>query len=397
MAENYSSEWDLPLSSLFGKRRLIRREVNALNLMSKLGEDLLVEILIRLPNPKSSCRCKAVCKRWRSLISDPSFNRRFIAHHRSKYQPPSLFIPSHDPQSVLSFLPLPDNARPNLRVFDCFKDLLLCGFVDTCDELRTSYLVCNPFTKQWIALPLAPRTQGYFRSAALLVCQPRSNYNLVADDEPESAAFVYSEYRFRVVLLLQCGSNMTLQVFCSESSTWRQGSRKNVIMSSTNVVWWNELLVWVHYDMPSNRSVVLGYDPFRLDIRPDPMTAPSSLLNRLIDLRGTFSISQGVFHSIVLKVEGVGDRSRYALSVWRVEVEDDKYRWSQRYEIVLKTTPSPSSSSSSTLWGNYELAKCSVLCLHPEKPEIVFFRYFDNCVLYCDQGWGLESQCSILQ
>ncbi|CAN1236805.1 hypothetical protein LINGRAPRIM_LOCUS1757 [Linum grandiflorum] len=214
------------------KRRRTCPEVNALNLMSKLGEDLLEEILIRLPNPKSSCRCKAVCKPWRSIISDPSFNRRFIAHHR-------MFIPSHDPQSILSFLPIPDKIRPKLRVFDCFEDLLFCGFSEAFGELERSYFVCNPFTKQWIALPLAPRSPKEAvnnGSAAMLVCQPlpRSNY------KPESAAFVYSEYQFRVVRLFQFGTMMRLLVFSSECRRWTQLFEMNAIkMPWTNVVFWN--------------------------------------------------------------------------------------------------------------------------------------------------------------
>ncbi|CAN0892640.1 hypothetical protein LINGRAHAP2_LOCUS17671 [Linum grandiflorum] len=370
MTEDSSSEQDVPLSSL-------GREVNAVNLISKLGEDLLVEILIRLPNPKSSCRCKAVCKPWRSIISDPSFNRRFIAHHQ-------MFIPSHDPQSILSFLPVPDNARPNLRVFDCFKDLLLCGFADeTFGELERSYLVCNPFTKQWIALPLAPITLEivYNGSAAVLVCQPCSNY------KPESAGFVYSEYRFRVVRLLQFRRSMSLEVFCSESGEWTQWMVENSIkMPSTNVVWWNEQLFWMHYDASSRCSEALGYNPFRPDVPPDDMSVPSTLWNRLCYGCGNFSISQGDFHIVVLEVQGVDDGLRNALSVWRVEVEDGQHLWIQRYEILLTTTPSPTSSS--RLWGEYELDKCSVLCLHPENPEVVFFKYLDDCVFSFNSSLG---------
>ncbi|CAI0463960.1 unnamed protein product [Linum tenue] len=55
-----------------------------LNLLSKLGDDPLVVILIRLPNPRSSCLSKTVCKSWRTLISDPSFDRRFISHHQTR-------------------------------------------------------------------------------------------------------------------------------------------------------------------------------------------------------------------------------------------------------------------------------------------------------------------------
>uniref|UniRef100_A0A0E0GN05 F-box domain-containing protein n=1 Tax=Oryza nivara TaxID=4536 RepID=A0A0E0GN05_ORYNI len=39
-----------------------------------LPDDLLRDILLRLP-PRSATRCLAVCKGWRSLVSDPSFRR----------------------------------------------------------------------------------------------------------------------------------------------------------------------------------------------------------------------------------------------------------------------------------------------------------------------------------
>jgi hypothetical protein len=52
-------------------------------------DDLLQEILLRLsPLPSSLLRAGLVCKRWRRLLSDPHFLRRFRAlHHR---EPPLL-------------------------------------------------------------------------------------------------------------------------------------------------------------------------------------------------------------------------------------------------------------------------------------------------------------------
>ncbi|XP_047052187.1 uncharacterized protein LOC124657717 isoform X2 [Lolium rigidum] len=47
------------------------------------NEDLLQEILLRLPpKPSSLPRASLVCKRWRCIISDPRFPRRFRKHHR---------------------------------------------------------------------------------------------------------------------------------------------------------------------------------------------------------------------------------------------------------------------------------------------------------------------------
>ncbi|CAI0420150.1 unnamed protein product [Linum tenue] len=130
-------------------------------MISELGDDLLIEVLIRsFPDPRSACRSKAVCKYWRSLISDPCFRRRFLCHHQSKSKaPPPMLLLS--PASLLTFLPMPAIPPEHFAVLDCFKDLLLCGFWEvvyrrTNPQLARSYLLCNPFTEQWIALPLAP-------------------------------------------------------------------------------------------------------------------------------------------------------------------------------------------------------------------------------------------------
>ncbi|CAI0396189.1 unnamed protein product [Linum tenue] len=154
----------LPCSSS-KRRRIHSTEANPTTAAAicKLDDDLLVEILIRLPNPRSACRCKLVCKQWSSLIFDPvRFSRRFVSHHRcrNQQQQPPLIILSDDPQSIItSFLPLTTLSSMSFVVLDSYKDLVLCGFPGlgpTSGELYRSYFLCNPFTKQWIALPLAP-------------------------------------------------------------------------------------------------------------------------------------------------------------------------------------------------------------------------------------------------
>ena len=46
------------------------------------NDDLLGQILLLLPPlPSSLPRAAAVCKRWRRLVADPGFLRRFRAHH----------------------------------------------------------------------------------------------------------------------------------------------------------------------------------------------------------------------------------------------------------------------------------------------------------------------------
>ena len=49
--------------------------------MANVSDDLLVEILLRLPDCRYAIQCSTVCKRWHSLISHPGFARQFIHHH----------------------------------------------------------------------------------------------------------------------------------------------------------------------------------------------------------------------------------------------------------------------------------------------------------------------------
>ncbi|CAM0947624.1 unnamed protein product [Alopecurus aequalis] len=77
-------------------------------------DDLLGEILLRLPpQPSSLPRASLVCKRWRSLASDPVFFRRFRRHHRRN--PPLLGFFTYD--NGISFVPTLEapNRVPPMR------------------------------------------------------------------------------------------------------------------------------------------------------------------------------------------------------------------------------------------------------------------------------------------
>ncbi|CAM0952356.1 unnamed protein product [Alopecurus aequalis] len=73
-------------------------------------DDLLLEILLRLPpQPSSLLRASVVCKRWRRLVSDPGFLRRFRAHHRKA---PLLGFFSYDRYAGYCFTPTLDRPPP---------------------------------------------------------------------------------------------------------------------------------------------------------------------------------------------------------------------------------------------------------------------------------------------
>ncbi|PNT65673.1 hypothetical protein BRADI_3g00597v3 [Brachypodium distachyon] len=87
-------------------------------------EDLLREILLRLPpNPSSFPRASLVCKRWRGILSDPRFRRRFRKHHRrspllgfflKQWNAAPVFAPLLDPPDCIP-VALPENIGGGIR------------------------------------------------------------------------------------------------------------------------------------------------------------------------------------------------------------------------------------------------------------------------------------------
>ncbi|KAI4979331.1 hypothetical protein ZWY2020_016084 [Hordeum vulgare] len=131
-------------------------------------ENLLPEILLRLPpQPSSLPRASLVCKRWRSVTSDPGFLRRFRIHHRRS--PPLLgcFV-QDDEHHAISFLPTsePPNRVPPGRfslqfkpgsrftLLDCRHGLVL---VLMSHEMRHQFVVWDPVTGDKRRLSYPPR------------------------------------------------------------------------------------------------------------------------------------------------------------------------------------------------------------------------------------------------
>ncbi|CAL1387731.1 unnamed protein product [Linum trigynum] len=353
--------------------------------ISKLGGDLLLEVVIRVPDPRSAFRCKLVCKRWNSLISDPYFNRRFVSHHQRMNEGyPSLLIRSRDRESViLSFLPLPCCfSKAPFRVFDCFKDLVLCGMW-VCDPgMGRSWFVCNPFTKQWVALPLMPKRSRKERAGmvARLVCEPRSNPEL---DLGDGQVFVHSEYRFRVVCMYKEGGggdgmSTKLDVFCSESGAWTEGA---FVLDSKYSTYLDQVVscngrFFCYASESAAIPPILGIDPFRLDRPPYRVDNHPGFSWEHFDI----SISQGVLHIARLAHNSAAPP---LLTVWRQEEDDDHQHisWSEVYQVSLKEPSKPC---------NYSRERCYFACLHPDDPEIVFLYNDFDVILYHDVRTGEE-------
>ncbi|XP_051195591.1 F-box/kelch-repeat protein At3g23880 [Lolium perenne] len=140
-------------------------------------DDLLCEILIRLPpQPSSLPRASAVCKRWRRLVSDPTFFRRFRLHHRRN--PPLLgfFQGTGIGSQGMTFVPTleapnrvhPGRFSPPSGLGDCFQCLgcrhgLVLFFLQ--NSLRV--LVWDPVTGDQHRLAIPPGVATYAKNALI--------------------------------------------------------------------------------------------------------------------------------------------------------------------------------------------------------------------------------------
>ncbi|XP_037408091.1 uncharacterized protein LOC119270214 [Triticum dicoccoides] len=97
-------------------------------------DDMLREILLRLPpRPSSLPRASLVCKRWRSLVADPQFRRRFRDHHGKppllgfflEDYPSSPFVPILDPPDRIPGARFSMTLNKGNRIVDCRHELVL--------------------------------------------------------------------------------------------------------------------------------------------------------------------------------------------------------------------------------------------------------------------------------
>ncbi|CAM0947739.1 unnamed protein product [Alopecurus aequalis] len=148
--------------------------VRPLSLSPLENEDLLAEILLRLPaQPSSLPRASLVCKRWRSLVADPKFTRRFHLRHRRN--PPLLgcFVPH--PGLGLCFVPTMDvpNRVPPERFSSQFEKrsvFLGCrhGLVLLSNASWEQLLVWDPVTADQHRIPVPARFARTYLHGAVL-------------------------------------------------------------------------------------------------------------------------------------------------------------------------------------------------------------------------------------
>uniref|UniRef100_A0ACD5Z8Z0 Uncharacterized protein n=2 Tax=Avena sativa TaxID=4498 RepID=A0ACD5Z8Z0_AVESA len=157
-----------------------RRRPNSSPAAALEDDDLLAEILLRLPpHPSSLPRASLACRRWRDLVRDAGFLRRFRAHHHSRGTPPIIgfftegdsgisFVPTLDPPNRVppERFPLQITGRAdNCRIVCCRDGLALLVNVHPGQAL-----VWDPVTgdQRRLPLPLAFRNMNKIYNGMVL-------------------------------------------------------------------------------------------------------------------------------------------------------------------------------------------------------------------------------------
>lgn len=352
------------------------------------NDDLLLEIFRRIPDTRSVTRCSLVCKHWFSLINSPHYTQ--LKQESSSSSLPYTFIFRMDEGRQI-FYPLceyfPDKSKllygnnniinnnnylsflpwENLLIFSSFEDLLL--FTPDVDMIKgmRRFMICNPFTRQWLALPeLRFSLPLWITSAGLVVC------NKGQQQYPNKL----NQYKYRVSIIFTSCSGfgpLNALTFCSESREW---SFSKSFVSERRLYYnplvaCNGMLHWMEQNVEASQVYrVVAFDPFKDSNHPKRfrfIDFPSDILGlgleslcnvvmvRLRVVKGRLQLSQLVF---------VDQKS--LLKIWELnqyDDDDDDTSWTLVHDVEVRPIFKRPITRRSRLF---------VVAFHPENANVVF-------------------------
>ncbi|TVU50141.1 hypothetical protein EJB05_01498, partial [Eragrostis curvula] len=138
------------------------------NPMDQLTDDILVEILSRVPY-RSLLRCSCVSRRWRDLIANPDHRRKLPQTLAGFfYHAPKICFANASGTGSLPLLAfLPDREGKGIDLLDGCNGLLLCRCFRFADPKEFDYLVINPATEKWVTVPVSRRWSNKVEMARL--------------------------------------------------------------------------------------------------------------------------------------------------------------------------------------------------------------------------------------
>ncbi|CAH9142146.1 unnamed protein product [Cuscuta epithymum] len=340
-------------------------------------DDLLGEVLQRAP-PESVARCKAVCKRWRNLISTPFFFGRFCGHHHqllisgeeecvatrcSTKGQLFIFHPRFERQFSLDFLPFDEAAKRKKFVMGFCEGLFLCEPDDgIADEMF--YHIANPITKNWVGLPASPKVRSDFEIAVGFAYYPG-----------------LSGPRFKIVQILSPihtdpVSDFEVDIFCSWTGNWARGT-----------VTFPEPIMWTYFMLMQAAVFYKGYlhwmdggmRTILYDVEND---AIACVLNRpegaavVTEELFCFGTCGGRFYASELH--------QATLRIWELKhLQGQRPEWSIQRQVHIPIIPATRS--------------LPLLAIHPWDMNVVYIGYGKRAISCNLRTYTLKPICRIVR
>ncbi|KAJ4833387.1 hypothetical protein Tsubulata_032967 [Turnera subulata] len=336
-----------------------------------LGDELLEQILCRL-DFKTIHQCKSVCKRWLSLISSPEFIDRYVGFQQSLTPISSRFYLAFDLEESpwtrrpsyrigigktaldfrFVFKPKPPPHRSKDSFFELvgsWNGLLLLVAKFQNSRHRPRYYVCNPITKDWVALPPAPLSWQYGQAAAF-----------IDDEESITTTEEGGRRGFKVVVV---GNNFDgahdMSIFTSSTGEWWRSRRVMSCKAGScfyprdEMVCCNRILYWD--SCPS--TVIVQYDPYKV---PPPDECSYINLPPEYKRKSTLSsLCMGVNQGRILICDHY--LCQRPLCIWELQ-DCTTSSWCLKHKFVLDSVL------------NVPHVRCSILAFHPIDGDIVFLK-----------------------
>jgi hypothetical protein len=229
------------------RRKNARREREASPAAAQeASDDVLELVFLRLTSLLTLVRAACACKRWRRIIADSIFLRRFrllhapalvaghyrvderIGHPRPPGRNP-VFVPSPSPSAIdarhfsLDFLP----RNVCWELADSRGGLLLLingttvpGEVVPSAHLLPSLVVCEPLTRRYRVIPPSAWSHG---------CRCFGAFLLDGDTDEAGGCISLSNFRLVCALYGDSGGVARACMFSSDGSRWTAPARRTVV------------------------------------------------------------------------------------------------------------------------------------------------------------------------
>ncbi|KAK9919497.1 hypothetical protein M0R45_028088 [Rubus argutus] len=269
-------------------------------------------------------------------------------------------------------------------VVGAYNDLVLCCATT---YSQRDYFICNPYTKQWVALPPVPDCRAVVTVG--FICEPYYYCNRREENNSTSTSNIQLNvnYKYAIVLLLKphllgprtC-PKLEVQIFSSETGKWTESVvlsprsfcfddlARNPVLAYKGMLYW-----WTECD-----GYMIGLDPFSNNNRQ------FHVIDFPVGEPGSVSVSRGgrlrVYEVSNGWVETRWFRDEHVVSVWELKDDDDDKVDGRRVGkwCLLSTVPLARMVLENPFSSPSFKKKAVGLAFDPNNDDILYLAFYDD-------------------